>query len=150
MSNLENSPDIPSNEDIVNDILKNATENLSVNDNSDPVINTVESDSVNVNGNTSPPADFDQSESEEQESTIPDDFVDEEKLKDLEVELSEDEKSERHQKALEYKQKGNEDFKNQKYLEAVLLYTEGLRICPLRFDNDRAILYANRAASKGK
>ncbi|KAF7280413.1 tetratricopeptide repeat domain 1 [Rhynchophorus ferrugineus] len=153
MSNVENLRDIPSNEDIVNDILNSATDNLSVNDNNDSVINTgstAENVSINDNGNASPPADFDQCDPEKEESIVPDDFIDEEKLKDLEVELTEDEKSERHQKALEYKQKGNEDFKNQKYLEAVQLYTEGLRICPLTFGNDRAILYANRAASKVK
>lgn len=53
-------------------------------------------------------------------------------------------------KALEDKANGNEQFKNKLYLESVISYSNGLKICPLNFTNDRSVLYANRAASKHK
>ena len=52
--------------------------------------------------------------------------------------------------AEELKNKGNNFFKSAEYVKATVAYTEGLQTCPLAFDNDRAILYANRAAAKMK
>ncbi|XP_023022401.1 tetratricopeptide repeat domain 1 [Leptinotarsa decemlineata] len=78
-----------------------------------------------------------------------DDYVDEEHLKDLEVTLTDDVKEKRYSEALELKKRGNEEFKDQKYLKSVFTYTEALRLCPLKYTSDRSIFYANRAASKG-
>lgn len=55
-----------------------------------------------------------------------------------------------HKEANEYKQKGNEQFKNGEFGESCKTYTQALRICPLAFDKDRAMLYSNRAAAKMK
>lgn len=46
------------------------------------------------------------------------------------------------------KNDGNESFKQQKYDEAVKLYTEALNVCPLKFSQNRAVLFGNRAAAK--
>ncbi|XP_050293749.1 tetratricopeptide repeat protein 1 isoform X3 [Anthonomus grandis grandis] len=115
---------IPTNQQIIDDITKNIEENLTVN--SDPVADSSKDDTGQSNE------------------------TDEEKLKDLEISLSEEEKEQRHKKALELKVEGNNVFKQEKLLEAIDLYTEGLRICPLKFDSDRAVLYANRGACKAK
>lgn len=48
------------------------------------------------------------------------------------------------------KNKGNDSFRDGDYAGATSTYTEGLRTCPLVFEKDRAILYANRAASIAK
>lgn len=150
MSNLPKSSDIPSNEDIINEITKDFN-NFNVDDSNKSENKDFQSrNSDNPSNSSEIPSDFEQEESENLENTIPDDFVDEEKLKDLEIELTAEEKKERHEKALDFKNRGNDEFKHKNYLESVLLYTEGLRICPLEYDTDRAVLYANRAASKGK
>ncbi|XP_050293747.1 tetratricopeptide repeat protein 1 isoform X1 [Anthonomus grandis grandis] len=138
---------IPTNQQIIDDITKNIEENLTVN--SDPVADSSKDDTGQSN-ETGIPEDFDKSDSEEPVKEVSDDFVDEEKLKDLEISLSEEEKEQRHKKALELKVEGNNVFKQEKLLEAIDLYTEGLRICPLKFDSDRAVLYANRGACKAK
>lgn len=49
-----------------------------------------------------------------------------------------------------YKSRGNEQFKAGGYQESAKSYTLGLRTCPLAFDKDRAVMYANRAAAKVK
>lgn len=49
-----------------------------------------------------------------------------------------------------YKSRGNEQFKAGDYQESANSYTLALRTCPLTFDKDRAIMYANRAAAKVK
>lgn len=50
--------------------------------------------------------------------------------------------------AEKYKDKGNDLFKSEEYQEAISMYTEGLRTCPLAYSKERSILYANRAAAK--
>lgn len=55
-----------------------------------------------------------------------------------------------HKEANDHKQKGNEQFKNGEFRESCKTYTQALRICPLAFDKDRAMLYSNRAAAKMK
>lgn len=79
-----------------------------------------------------------------------DDYIDEVLLKDLEVGYSEDDKERLQKEANEYKVKGNEQFKNGEFRESCKTYTQALRICPLAFDKDRAMLYSNRAAAKMK
>lgn len=71
-------------------------------------------------------------------------------LKDLELTLTESEKEDRKSKADMYKNDGNEKFKIGEFEESIDFYTKGLKICPLSYKKDRAILYSNRAASKMK
>lgn len=52
--------------------------------------------------------------------------------------------------ALALKDQGNKEFAEKNYLESILRYSEGLRLCPLVYTNDRSVLYSNRAASKHK
>jgi len=49
-----------------------------------------------------------------------------------------------------FKQAGNEFFKNSEYVQAISQYTQGLQTCPLAYSKERSILYANRAAAKTK
>lgn len=79
-----------------------------------------------------------------------DDYIDEDLLKDLEVGYSEEDKERLHKEANEFKLKGNEQFKNGKFTESSKTYTQALRICPLAFGKDRAMIYSNRAAAKMK
>ncbi|KAJ8912939.1 hypothetical protein NQ315_017270 [Exocentrus adspersus] len=79
-----------------------------------------------------------------------DDYVDEEQLKILEVGLSEDEIQSRYKEAQDLKAIGNDQFKDTKYRETILTYTNALKLCPIKYTKDRSILYANRAASKSK
>nr|CAD7568531.1 unnamed protein product [Timema californicum] len=53
-------------------------------------------------------------------------------------------------KAQQYKTAGNNQFKSGEYKESALSYTLALRTCPLAFHEDRAVLFANRAATKMK
>ncbi|KAL4714764.1 hypothetical protein ACJJTC_002623 [Scirpophaga incertulas] len=78
------------------------------------------------------------------------DFVDELKLKDKEVDLTDEQKEERKRKAEELKLAGNDAFKEGQFEMSADKYTEGLRICPLQFPQLRAILYCNRSAVKIK
>ncbi|XP_050534216.1 tetratricopeptide repeat protein 1 isoform X2 [Daktulosphaira vitifoliae] len=83
------------------------------------------------------------------ESEIRDfDFIDDEVLRKRDENLNDNEKRELLQKALNLKNEGNIKFKNEENDEACKLYTEALRICPLTFQNNRAILFSNRAAAK--
>ncbi|XP_076645013.1 tetratricopeptide repeat domain 1 [Halictus rubicundus] len=78
------------------------------------------------------------------------DFVDEELLKDREIGLTETEKQSLRDQAEKLKNQGNELFKSGEYMEAISTYTEGIKTCPLAYDKERSILYANRAAAKSK
>lgn len=79
-----------------------------------------------------------------------DDFIDEELLKENELALTEEEKQIRREESEKLKQQGNDEFKNGLYKESIDTYTSALRLCPLVNEQYRAILYANRAASKIK
>lgn len=48
------------------------------------------------------------------------------------------------------KNEGNALFKTSEYVQAILVYTQGLQACPLVYSKERSILYANRAAAKAK
>ncbi|KAK8383931.1 hypothetical protein O3P69_015994 [Scylla paramamosain] len=77
-------------------------------------------------------------------------FVDEEHLKDLELSMTEEERTARREESLQHKESGNTSFREGNLQQAVMSYTAGLRICPLAFPKDRAVLYANRAAARAK
>ncbi|XP_050502860.1 tetratricopeptide repeat protein 1 [Diabrotica virgifera virgifera] len=136
------SVSIPTNEDIVSEITNDLQTELNVTEpNSEEILNSHHNEGI--------PKDFDKEESDTDTTTKdPDDYIDEEQLKVLENDLSDEEKAERHQTALELKNKGNEQFKSGLHVESVCSYTEALRMCSLKFENDRSIFYANRAASK--
>ncbi|XP_071517225.1 tetratricopeptide repeat protein 1 isoform X1 [Panulirus ornatus] len=89
-------------------------------------------------------------EAEEPEEEDDEDFVDEEYLKDLELSLSEEEKNAKREESQKQKESGNASFKTGQFEEAVTTYTSGLRICPLSYPKDRAVLYSNRAAAKAR
>ncbi|XP_073963755.1 tetratricopeptide repeat protein 1-like [Choristoneura fumiferana] len=78
------------------------------------------------------------------------DSVDEESLKDTEVDLTDDQKAERQVIAEELKVAGNLAFKDEQFERSIEKYTEGLKICPLSFPQQRAVLYCNRSAAKMK
>lgn len=145
-----NPSDRPVNEEIISDIIKDFADNVSVSAEADKSNNVVsEQKPENPSEDPGIPDDFETSDTEDPKEAVSDDLIDEEKLKDLEITLSEEEKEERHKQALNYKMLGNEKFKQEQYLESISFYTDGLRICPLKFGSDRAVLYANRGASKG-
>ncbi|CAL8087187.1 unnamed protein product [Orchesella dallaii] len=88
--------------------------------------------------------------SESKEPNLADDFVDEDALKVEEEKLTPEELSDRLTKAKVLKDNGNEEFKEEKFKEAILSYTKGLLQCPLCEKDLRSILYANRGAAKIK
>ncbi|OXU22425.1 hypothetical protein TSAR_000636 [Trichomalopsis sarcophagae] len=77
-------------------------------------------------------------------------FVDEVTLKDRDLELREEQRQELKIQSEHLKSKGNSLFREGEYVNATSTYTEGLRTCPLIYEKDRAILFANRAAAKAK
>lgn len=78
------------------------------------------------------------------------DSIDELSLKDAEVDLTDDQKAERQTIAEELKVAGNNAFKVGDFDQSIDKYTEALRICPLQFPQQRAILYSNRSAAQMK
>ncbi|CAL7939315.1 unnamed protein product [Xylocopa violacea] len=78
------------------------------------------------------------------------DFIDEDLLKDRELNLSESDKESLRDDAERHKNKGNDYFKSGEYKEAISMYTMGIQTCPLAYSKERSILYANRAAAKLK
>jgi len=71
-------------------------------------------------------------------------YVDEERLAQEEDHLTDQQSEQRKEEAVKLKQEGNSLYKEGKPEDAVAKYTEGLRICPLKYTQDRAVLYANR------
>ncbi|KAL5274689.1 TTC1 family protein [Megaselia abdita] len=77
-----------------------------------------------------------------------DDFVDETDLKELEKLQTEEQQNENFTKSKEMKEEGNTLYKDGLFHESIELYTDALKMCPLRYSEDRSILYSNRAACK--
>lgn len=71
-------------------------------------------------------------------------YVDEERLAQQQDQLTDQQLEERKEEAGKLKQEGNSLYKEGKAEDAVSKYTEALRICPLKYNKDRAVLYANR------
>ncbi|XP_045782184.1 tetratricopeptide repeat protein 1-like [Maniola jurtina] len=78
------------------------------------------------------------------------DSIDSVSLKDAEVELTEDQKEERRVIAETLKVAGNEAYRVAEYEKCIEKYTEALRLCPLKYSEQRSILYCNRSAAKMK
>jgi len=79
------------------------------------------------------------------------DYIDEELLRSWEVgddALGDAELEQKRLEAAQYKLEGNALYLEEKTREALDKYTAGLRVCPLKFPLDRAVLYANRGQMK--
>jgi len=98
----------------------------------------------------------DQKEEEEERDSLghsrdSQDFVDEAELGSWETgehPLTENDLEQRRLEAAQYKLEGNTLYSEGKIREAADKYTAGLRVCPLKFSQDRSVLYANRAQMK--
>ncbi|XP_076026598.1 tetratricopeptide repeat protein 1 [Genypterus blacodes] len=73
---------------------------------------------------------------------------DDEYLKEVEKELTEEEKESRRQQSLSLKDEGNVHFKAGEWLKAEQSYREALLLCPVCFSQERAVLFSNRAAAR--
>lgn len=147
-----------SNEEVIDDLTKDLEFSLRSDD--DAGINASYEASSAASGDSafaSPSADipfkdhdlddkYEESDKDEDDT----DSIDELSLKDAEVGLSDDEKAERQSVSSKLKDEGNEAFKNGDFEKSIKIYTEALRICPLLYSQQRAILYCNRSASRLK
>ncbi|XP_047518679.1 tetratricopeptide repeat protein 1 isoform X2 [Pieris napi] len=149
-----------SNEEVIEDLTKNLDFSLRPNDIDDNnIINPESKSDDNAKGDrnetnkefTDIPLDEpENSKNHQSEDEDSDTDVDELSLKDAEMDLTEDQKEERRVIAEELKVVGNDAFKVGDYDRSIEKYTEGLRICPLKFPETRGILYCNRSAAKMK
>ncbi|XP_071362250.1 tetratricopeptide repeat protein 1 [Trachinotus anak] len=73
---------------------------------------------------------------------------DDDYLREVEKDLTEEEKESRRQQSLTLKEKGNSQFKAGDWSEAECSYTEALVLCPVCFSRERAVLFSNRAAAR--
>ncbi|KAM6911213.1 tetratricopeptide repeat protein 1 isoform 1-T2 [Lycodopsis pacificus] len=88
-------------------------------------------------------SDLEMKEENSQEVEFDDDY-----LKEVEKELTEEEKESRRQQSLTLKEKGNGQFKAGDWLEAERSYTDALVLCPVCFSRERAVVFSNRAAAR--
>ncbi|XP_045530607.1 tetratricopeptide repeat protein 1 isoform X2 [Pieris brassicae] len=150
-----------SNEEVIEDLTKNLDFSLRPNDVDDNnIINPeIKNDDHNAKGDrnetnedfTDIPLDEpENSKNIQSEDEDSDTDVDELSLKDAEMDLTDDQKEERRVIAEELKVVGNDAYKVGDYDRSIEKYTEGLRICPLKFPETRGILYCNRSAAKMK
>ena len=76
---------------------------------------------------------------------------DEAKLRqEAEDRLSPEELESRREESLRLKSDANGHYVATRFDEAIEAYTQALQLCPLKFKQDRAIFYSNRAAAKLK
>ncbi|XP_073680871.1 tetratricopeptide repeat protein 1 [Garra rufa] len=90
----------------------------------------------------------DDPDSEFKEETVKVNEFDEEYLRELEKDLTEEEKESRRKESLELKEKGNTQFKSGEHVEAEESYTAALGVCPVCYSKERSILFSNRAAAR--
>lgn len=64
--------------------------------------------------------------------------------------LTEEEMEINYKEALKLKLDGNNEFKEEKFFESAKSYTKALKLCPMKYTEDRSILFANRGAAKAK
>ncbi|XP_038564154.1 tetratricopeptide repeat protein 1 [Micropterus salmoides] len=88
-------------------------------------------------------SDSEMKEERSQEVEFDDDY-----LREVEKELTEEEKESRRQQSLSLKENGNGLFKAGDWLEAERSYKEALVLCPVCFSRERAVLFSNRAAAR--
>lgn len=85
-------------------------------------------------------------ELKEEENKAPE--FDDDYLREVEKNLTEEERESRRQESLVLKEKGNTQFKAGEHTEAESSYTEALGVCPVCFSKERAVLFSNRAAAR--
>ncbi|XP_073335482.1 tetratricopeptide repeat protein 1 [Pagrus major] len=90
----------------------------------------------------------DDSDSELKEEKSQEVEFDDDYLREVEKDLTEEEKESRRQQSLTLKEKGNSQFKAGNWSEAELSYKEALVLCPVCFSKERAVLFSNRAAAR--
>ncbi|VEN58806.1 unnamed protein product [Callosobruchus maculatus] len=146
---MSQKDNIPTNEVIVDDITSKLEAECCVSGENEKLGATAE-DVAKAERDSQIPKNFEDSDAESDKEEHDDDYVDEVAMKDLESTLSDKDKELKYQEAVKLKAQGNEEFKAEKYLESIATYTKALRICPLKYPNDRSIFYANRAAAKTK
>uniref|UniRef100_A0A3Q4NAC8 Tetratricopeptide repeat domain 1 n=1 Tax=Neolamprologus brichardi TaxID=32507 RepID=A0A3Q4NAC8_NEOBR len=88
------------------------------------------------------------SDSELKEEVSPAVEFDDDYLREVEKELTEEEKESRRQESISLKEAGNAHFKRGDWAEAGRNYTDALSVCPVCFSRERAVLFSNRAAAR--
>ncbi|XP_028173251.1 tetratricopeptide repeat protein 1-like [Ostrinia furnacalis] len=170
MSERLKSTENVSNEDVIEDLTKDLKDSLNTRENLDEFVISP----ANSSSNDSPvhlgephksdftpysdhiPLDDDKMEDVDVEKDgdgdkeSDTDSIDEEELKDTELDLTDDQKEERKIIAEDLKVAGNNAFKDGEFERSIEKYTEGLKTCPLQYPQQRAILYCNRSAAKMK
>ncbi|KAM4727128.1 tetratricopeptide repeat protein 1 [Anableps anableps] len=73
---------------------------------------------------------------------------DDDYLREVEKELTEEEKESRRQQSVTLKETGNSLFKAGDWKKAEQSYTEALALCPVSFSRERAVMFSNRAAAR--
>ncbi|CAH1999934.1 unnamed protein product [Acanthoscelides obtectus] len=126
---------IARNEEVVDEITSDLNAQCSISQENDKSGATAE-DIAKAERDSQIPEDFEDSNTESNKEDE-DDYVNEQALEDLEATLSDDDKQLKHQEALQLKAQGNEEFRDEKYVESISTYTKALRICPLKYSNDR-------------
>ncbi|KAI8129486.1 hypothetical protein FF38_00569 [Lucilia cuprina] len=124
-----------SNAEIVEEIIKQQT-NLKLDDED-------KSDNIASGSGT------EKTESESAPEYLHED-IDENELAEKEKSMTPEELEANKEKADKMKLQANELFKNNQAEEAIDMYTEALKICPLKATKERAVLFGNRAAAKIK
>lgn len=105
------------------------------------------SDLLNESSRNSKKEDSDNENFHECESS---DIIDDESQKDYEKSQTVEEREHARLEALELKNKGNDEFRNQNFEMSIEIYTNALRKCPVICQDERSIIYGNRALSKIK
>ena len=72
-------------------------------------------------------------------------YINEIELENEQANLSEQQKHNKLKESLDLKQSGNNLFKEENYLQALDIYTQALKCCPLDFKKDRSVFYSNRS-----
>ncbi|KAK0183217.1 hypothetical protein PV327_001278 [Microctonus hyperodae] len=140
-----------SNEEIIADLTKDLEDSCIKDDPSTSVGSSKTKDESHAEDESELKSSSKVDESDAKTSESPNEFdIDEERLKDRELELTEDEKHNLRSEAESLKNEGNRLFLASEFHNAMRTYTAALLTCPLAFDKDRAILYANRAAASIK
>lgn len=133
----QNVDHIPSNEEIINEI----SEQVYQNNDLKREIPEELVDSVN-NLNIEDKSTCSNVESDKLENEIQDEHPQDN--------LSAEEMEQNYKEALNLKLQGNTEFKNEQFLDSAMCYTKALKLCPMKYVEDRSILFANRGAAKAK
>lgn len=120
------------NKDIIEEITKEIDPNKATNDDIVSGINNLDIEEK----------EYDSHSDEHLEHEVPDE--------EPPQNLTEEEMEINYPEATKLKLQGNNEYKEEQFLESANVYTKALKICPLKYSEDRAILFANRAAAKAK